>query len=413
MPNLEDMQKELQQMGESVRRMQDSVAELAREQAQAREARAGEAREAVFAAAERKGAAYPLVGHVMEKADQKDKEAYLSLLLFTWSLLAPEAEEGEAGLVTAARIWESLQVAAPLYMLFCHMKEKSDADLGTWLQILRISGGTSAYLLDTLVLCQEMKAEKDAAFEKLSRMYMLLGCQEAMLREAIEASRFIHERDRGSYLQHENHRWQSFDGKAGECYLNLVGSLNIPGPVAPTSYYALWPERKEGETGISKYPPAVMLKIQASEGAMVEKGQILFTVYGSKKEMSGDLVDWNGAIDVLMRNPEEYLIRGYDSFSVKAEMDGTLHWKPEPDAFAQREFNVADEAFSMLIGKVSLGGLFAPKSDQEKDFPFGLPVIRRKGEPHRKWQKGDFFLSDPSLTPNTIGQKPICVIEKK
>ena len=91
MTKLEDIQKELQQMGDHFQRLQDSVAQLAKEQAQMKEAQAGENKEAIFTSAERKGAAYPLEGHVMGQVDPKAKEAYVSLLLFTWSLLQPEA----------------------------------------------------------------------------------------------------------------------------------------------------------------------------------------------------------------------------------------------------------------------------------------------------------------------------------
>ena len=87
METIESLQKELQQMGDHFKRLQDSVAQLAQEQAQMKEAQAGENTEAIFTSAERKGAAYPLEGHVMGQVDPKTKDAYLSLLLFTWSLL--------------------------------------------------------------------------------------------------------------------------------------------------------------------------------------------------------------------------------------------------------------------------------------------------------------------------------------
>ena len=83
MPKLEDIQKELQQMGDNFRRLQDSVAQLAEEQAQTKKGQTGENKEAFFTSAERKGAAYPLEGHVMGQVDPKAKEAYVSLLLFT------------------------------------------------------------------------------------------------------------------------------------------------------------------------------------------------------------------------------------------------------------------------------------------------------------------------------------------
>lgn len=277
--------KELQQMGDHFQRLQDSVAQLAKEQAQTKKGQTGENKEAFFASAERKGAAYPLEGHVMGQVDPKAKEAYVSLLLFAWSLLQPEAKEADDGLVTVARIRELLHVDTPLYHLFCHMKETAGAELEMWFQKVDQSGGKSAYLLDTLILCQEMKAESDASYGKLSQLYLFMGCKESMLKEAAEAVQLIQERNRYKYLLCENHKWKSFEGRTGECYLNLVGDLNTPGQVAPASYYALWPERPEGATGVSKYAPKVMLKIEVAEGAMVEKGQTLFTVYGAKESL--------------------------------------------------------------------------------------------------------------------------------
>ena len=284
MKNIEDIQKELQQMGDHFQRLQDSVAQLAKEQAQTKKGQTGENKEAFFASAERKGAAYPLEGHVMGQVAPKTKEAYVSLLLFTWSLLQPETKAADDGLVTVARIRESLHVDTSLYHLFCHMKETAGTELEMWFQKVDQSGGKSAYLLDTLILCQEMKAESDASYGKLSQLYLFMGCNEFMLKEAAEAAQLIQERNRYKYLLCENHKWKSFDGRTGECYLNLVGDLNTSGQVAPASYYALWPETPEGATGVSKYAPKVMLKIEVAEGAMVEKGQTLFTIYGAKED---------------------------------------------------------------------------------------------------------------------------------
>ena len=124
--------------------------------------------------------------------------------------------------------------------------------------------------------------ESDASYGKLSQLYLFMGCKESMLKEAAEAVQLIQERNRYKYLLCENHKWKSFEGRTGECYLNLVGDLNTPGQVAPASYYALWPEQAENATGDFKYAPKVMLKIEVAEGARVEKGQTLFTIYGAK-----------------------------------------------------------------------------------------------------------------------------------
>lgn len=449
MLKIEDIQKELQQMGDNFQRLQSSLAQFAQEQAQTKEAQTGENKETFFASAERKGAAYPLEGHVMGQVDPKGKEAYVSLLLFTWSLLQPEAKAADDGLVTVARIRESIQVDTPLYNLFCHMKETSSSDLENWFQKVDQSGGKSAYLLDTLILCLEMKAENDGSYGKLSQLYLFMGCKESMLKEAAEAVQLIQERNRYKYLLCENHKWKSFDGKAGECYLNLVGDLNTPGQVAPASYYALWPEEAENTTGGFKYAPKVMLKIEVAEGATVEKGQTLFTVYGAKKDtyrgfLSGThtvtysgISDWGyillwkhnrripgdfrgmlalvgrmWADDANIREEQEQLekciLNRYEPFSVKADRDGIVHWQ---SCVNKRPF--------WCIEQIDYGGLewqSAYWNDAQN------PVIgryrgwkdemREKGITAINLQPGDVFVSSDSMTPATIGKMPICTVEK-
>lgn len=449
MKNIEDIQKELQQMGDHFQRLQDSVAQLAKEQAQTKKGQTGENKEAFFASAERKGAAYPLEGHVMGQVDPKAKEAYVSLLLFTWSLLQPEAKAADDGLVTVARIRESLHVDTPLYHLFCHMKETAGTELEMWFQKVDQSGGKSAYLLDTLVLCQEMKAENDSAYGKLSQLYLFMGCKESMLKEAAEAAGLILEKNRYKYLLCENHKWKSFDGKAGECYLNLVGDLNTPGQVEPASYYALWPEQAENTTGGFKYAPKVMLKIEVAEGAKVEKGQTLFTIYGAKKDtyrgfLSGThtvtysgISDWGyillwkhnrripgdfrgmlafvgrmWADDANIREEQEQLekciLNRYEPFSVKADRDGIVHWQ---SCVNKRPF--------WCIEQIDYGGLewqSAYWNDAQN------PVIgryrgwkddmRKEGITAINLQPGDVFVSSDSMTPATIGKMPICTVEK-
>lgn len=445
MSKLQDIEKELQQMGDHFRRLQNSVAQLAQEQAQTKEAQTGENKETFFASAERKGAAYPLEGHVMGQVDPKGKEAYVSLLLFTWSLLQPEAKAADDGLVTVARIRESLHVDTPLYHFFCHMKETAGTELEMWFQKVDQSGGKSAYLLDTLVLCQEMKAENDSAYGKLSQLYLFMGCKESMLKEAAEAAGLILEKNRYKYLLCENHKWKSFDGKAGECYLNLVGDLNTPGQVEPTSYYALWPERLENATDVSKYAPKVMLKIEVAEGAIVEKGQPLFTIYGAKENVKRGLLsehgwlsddpsikydgssDWGyifiwkynrkhinlGILDDTQyikddqKRLKECFLDNYETFSVKADRDGIVHWQScvNKSPFWCIE-QIADNCSS-------LGAYWDDDSRKSLVHHYGWRTdMIKKGRKSIDLRSGDVFVSSTSMTPSTIGKKPICVIEK-
>lgn len=353
----------------------------------------------------------------------------------------------------------------PLYHLFCHMKETAGTELEMWFQKVDQSGGKSAYLLDTLVLCQEMKAENDSAYGKLSQLYLFMGCKESMLKEAAEAAQLIQERNRYKYLLCENHKWKSFEGRTGECYLNLVGDLNTPGQVAPASYYALWPEQAENAKGGFKYAPKVMLKIEVAEGAMVEKGQTLFTIYGAKKDthrgfLSGTHTvtysgtsDWGyillwrhnrripdlsgvlsgmfssvalGALGVQngrlngrewadganIREEQERLekciLNHYEPFSVKADRDGIVHWQ---SCVNKRPF--------WCIEQIDYGGIewqSAYWNDAQN------PVIgryrgwkddmRKEGITAINLQPGDVFVSSDYMTPATIGKMPICTVEK-
>lgn len=449
METIDELQKKLADIGAEVQQVKDGLSKWQEKQSQSAQANQGKNKETLFAGAERKGAAYPLEGHVMGQVDPKGKEAYVSLLLFTWSLLQPEAKAADDGLVTVARIRESLHVDTPLYHLFCHMKETAGTELEMWFQKVDQSGGKSAYLLDTLVLCQEMKAENDSAYGKLSQLYLFMGCKESMLKEAAEAAGLILEKNRYKYLLCENHKWKSFDGKAGECYLNLVGDLNTPGQVEPASYYALWPEQAENTTGGFKYAPKVMLKIEVAEGAKVEKGQTLFTIYGAKKDtyrgfLSGThtvtysgISDWGyillwkhnrhipsdfrgmlafvgrmWADDANIREEQEQLekciLNRYEPFSVKADRDGIVHWQ---SCVNKRPF--------WCIEQIDYGGLewqSAYWNDAQN------PVIgryrgwkddmRKEGITAINLQPGDVFVSSDYMTPATIGKMPICTVEK-
>ena len=476
MSKLQDIEKELQQMGDHFQRLQDSVAQLAKEQAQTKKGQTGENKEAFFASAERKGAAYPLEGHVMGQVAPKAKEAYVSLLLFTWSLLQPEAKAADDGLVTVARIRESLHVDTPLYHLFCHMKETAGTELEMWFQKVDQSGGKSAYLLDTLVLCQEMKAENDSAYGKLSQLYLLMGCKEPMLKEAAEAAQLIQERNRYKYLLCENHKWKSFEGRTGECYLNLVGDLNTPGQVAPASYYALWPEQAENVTGGFKYAPKVMLKIEVAEGARVEKGQTLFTIYGAKEDTDRGFLSGTHTVTYCGTSDWGYIllwkhnrrISGVSSSGVPSGVPSGLSsaiysvireaWCLQNAQNAQNGKEWADganireeqerlekcilnryEPFSVkadrdgivhwqscvnkrpfwCIEQIDYGGIewqSAYWNDAQKPvigrYRGWMDDMREKGITAINLQPGDVFVSSDYMTPATIGKMPICTVEK-
>ena len=449
METINMLQKRLDNIGVEVQQIKDNLSQWQERQFQSAQSNQGKNQATQFAGAERTGSAYPLEGHVMGQVAPKAKEAYVSLLLFTWSLLQPEAKAADDGLVTVARIRESLHVDTPLYHLFCHMKETVGTELEMWFQKVHQSGGKSAYLLDTLVLCQEMKAENDSVYGKLSKLYLFMGCNEFMLKEAAEAAQLIQERNRYKYLLCENHKWKSFEGRTGECYLNLVGDLNTPGQVEPASYYALWPEQAENTTGGFKYAPKVMLKIEVAEGAKVEKGQTLFTIYGAKKDtyrgfLSGThtvtysgISDWGyillwkhnrhisgdfrgmlafvgrmWADDANIREEQEQLekciLNRYEPFSVKADRDGIVHWQ---SCVNKRPF--------WCIEQIDYGGLewqSAYWNDAQN------PVIgryrgwkddmRKEGITAINLQPGDVFVSSDYMTPATIGRMPICTVEK-
>ena len=401
METVESMQKDIPQMGESLARLQAGLEEIEEAKKKAAQAAGIEEETARFQEAEKRGSANLLEGHMMEKAGKEAKESYLSLLLFTWSLLVPEAKAKDAGLVQVARIWASFHVDLSLSDIFCEEKEKTGTALETWMGDIEQAGGTEAFLLDSLLLGGEMKVD-GAAYEKLCHFYVLMGCKEIQLQEAIEAVNLIRAGDRYGYMQKE-HQWKYFTGKAGECYLTLVGDLNTTGESRSTDYYAVWPERKKGVTGVPKYAPSVILKIEAEEGERVEKGQTLFTLHAGKKEYCRELDDFYGGCWHLHAGelyPKEedgvawlyaflysssWIVRdwfhensmeGYDVLEIKAVKDGTVRWSPKVKRVPREG----------LCGKLNF--------DYENLKP------------------GELFVSAVSLSPETIGDLPICTVAR-
>lgn len=400
METVESMQKDIQQMGESFARLQAGLEEIEEAKKKAAQAAGIEEETARFQEAEKRGSANLLEGHMMEKAGKEAKESYLSLLLFTWSLLVPEAKAKDAGLVQVARIWASFHVDLSLSDIFCEEKEKTGTALETWMGDIEQAGGTEAFLLDSLLLGGEMKVD-GAAYEKLCHFYVLMGCKEIQLQEAIEAVNLIRAGDRYGYMQKE-HQWKYFTGKAGECYLTLVGDLNTTGESRSTDYYAVWPERKKGVTGVPKYAPSVILKIEAEEGERVEKGQTLFTLHAGKKEYCRELDDFYGgcwhlhAGELYPKEEDgvawlyaflysswkvrdwfhENSMEGYDVLEIKAVKDGTVRWSPKVKRVPREG----------LCGKLNF--------DYENLKP------------------GELFVSAVSLSPETIGDLPICTVAR-
>lgn len=400
METVESMQKDIQQMGESLARLQAGLEEIEEAKKKAAQAAGIEEETARFQEAEKRGSANLLEGHMMEKAGKEAKESYLSLLLFTWSLLVPEAKAKDAGLVQVARIWASFHVDLSLSDIFCEEKEKTGTALETWMGDIEQAGGTEAFLLDSLLLGGEMKVD-GAAYEKLCHFYVLMGCKEIQLQEAIEAVNLIRAGDRYGYMQKE-HQWKYFTGKAGECYLTLVGDLNTTGESRSTDYYAVWPERKKGVTGVPKYAPSVILKIEAEEGERVEKGQTLFTLHAGKKEYCRELDDFYGGCWYLHAGElypkeedgvawlyaflysswevrdwfHENSMEGYDVLEIKAVKDGTVRWSPKVKRVPREG----------LCGKLNF--------DYENLKP------------------GELFVSAVSLSPETIGDLPICTVAR-
>lgn len=87
METINMLQKRLENIGVEVQQIKDNLSKWQERQFQSAQSNQGKNQATQFAGAERTGSAYPLEGHVMGQVDPKGKEAYVSLLLFTWSLL--------------------------------------------------------------------------------------------------------------------------------------------------------------------------------------------------------------------------------------------------------------------------------------------------------------------------------------
>lgn len=224
-----------------------------------------------------------------------------------------------------------------------------------------------------------------------------------------------------------------------------MGDLNTQGKADLTRYYALWPVRLLEVKNIPKYPPKVMLKIEAPEGAKVKKGQTLFSLYGVSDNLKRGFLnelnkieyssssDWGyvfvkrnlkfsgwyndkdedaAQIKAEQERLEERLLKGYEVISVKAEVDGFLHWSScvrRSPFWCIKEIDYNYDDIGLYWGKIAgeeLNEILTIGSDGWQEF------VRKKGRDPLQLRSGDIFVSSDSLTPTTIKNMPICVVEE-
>lgn len=105
---------------------------------------------------------------------------------------------------------------------------------------------------------------------------------------------------------------------------------------------------------------------------------------------------------------EKCILNRYEPFSVKADRDGIVHWQ---SCVNKRPF--------WCIEQIDYGGIewqSAYWNDAQKPvigrYRGWMDDMRKEGITAIKLQPGDVFVSSDSMTPATIGKRPICVVEK-
>ena len=108
-------------------------------------------------------------------------------------------------------------------------------------------------------------------------------------------------------------------------------------------------------------------------------------------------------------------MKGYEVISVKAEVDGFLHWSScvrRSPFWCIKEIDYNYDDIRLYWGGIA-------GEERNEILAIGYEYIddwqesvRKKGRDPLKLRTGDIFVSSDSLIPATIKNMPICVVEK-
>lgn len=377
---------------------------------------------------ETKGAAYPLEGHIMTDKSEKEKASYLYLLAFICLLLKEYGHPYAEGLIALERIRYSLKWEETLPAIFIKASCSSPKLIKQWINDVREDKAVDAFVLDAILIAVEMKAVSDESLIKLTQIFLLLGCKEQALVEAAEAAYFIYIGDKARYLQ-RRHCWDSFHPEVADCYFCLVGDLNIGAQVKTTSYYAVWPEKINDKEEGPRYAPRIVLETNQDEGAVVEKGELLFTLYAASKTLddfkveglklgyrSNNRTGWTYLFHYFNQNYlpslssydaetmtklqtrlEKCKLSQYQLLHITAQCAGVIHWSP---LISQIPFQ--------LIKKVDYAILKDEGFCLTQNDPHFRSMYKTDVELFGSIKENDLFVLDLSVSPAFLRKMVIC-----
>lgn len=223
---------------------------------------------------------YSFDNHFMK--DREGKEDYIRLLILTALMMQPYTEHLDEGLAFIEQV-QNVLGGQSVEELTPEVMEMDRKGMEKVLASVLKSQGAQPFLIDSLLLYGEMKKGEDKAevTRQLSSLYGLLGADEKLIAEAADAVDFIEKGDKNG-LQKAAETWEELQPALALAYLGVAYEEKK----IKTSYTAAWPKRLDtvDASVCPTYANNVILKTMVNEGDAVGEGDILFILYGGKRE---------------------------------------------------------------------------------------------------------------------------------
>lgn len=223
---------------------------------------------------------YSFDNHFMK--DREGKEDYIRLLILTALMMRPYTEHLDEGLAFIEQV-QNVLGGQSVEGLMPEVMEMDRKGMEKVIASVLKSQGAQSFLIDSLLLYGEMKKGEDKAevTRQLSSLYGLLGADEKLIAEAADAVDFIEKGDKEG-LQKAAETWEELQPALALAYLGVAYEEKK----IKTSYTAAWPKRLDtvDASVCPTYANNVILKTMVNEGDAVGEGDILFILYGGKRE---------------------------------------------------------------------------------------------------------------------------------
>lgn len=223
---------------------------------------------------------YSFDNHFMK--DREGKEDYIRLLILTALMMQPYTEHLDEGLAFIEQV-QNVLGGQGVEELMTEVMEIDRKSMEKVIASVLKNQGAQSFLIDSLLLYGEMKKGEDKAevTRQLSSLYGLLGADEKLIAEAADAVDFIEKGDREG-LQKAVETWEELQPALALAYLGVAYEEKK----IKTSYTAAWPKRLDtvDASVCPTYANNVILKTMVNEGDAVGEGDILYILYGGKRE---------------------------------------------------------------------------------------------------------------------------------